>query len=751
MTGKQIGRGLAALAVLLTATEAAAQGTPEDYERAGRFYGQSAGELVFYESVSPGWIDEEGERFWYRRQHPGGSSEFVMVDPNSGSRIPAFDHERLAAALSAATGESVDPQRLPFQWITLNETVDTVEVGVRADRWKCALTTYNCVENPGEPGVRGRSPDDRWQAFVQGYDLYVRSLETGEEIRLTDDGQAGRHYATPLPNPLRLIEEMSQEIEQPPYAAWSPDSTYLLTYRIDSRKAGRLTMVQHAPEHQLRPTSYEYVYPLPQDPVLPTAEPVLFRIDGWERIPVEMAPIEMQYYGGTGFRWSEDGSRALAIVANRGYTEQEVRAIDPITGEVTILFREEGDPIVDTSRGNILRELANGKLIWGSERDGYNHLYLLDARTGEVERQITSGPWVVDGISHIDEAAGQIYFTARGREGGRDPYFLHAYSIGLDGSGLTLLTPEAANHQVSFSPGGTYFVDTYSTVQDPPVTVLRRSSDGSVVMELERADATRLYEGGWRAPEPFVVKARDGETDIYGVLWFPSNFDPSRKYPIVEQIYTGPHGFFTPKTFGAYRNSAQAIAELGFITFMVDGLGTAGRGREFQRLSFRNLGDSGFEDHIGALRQLAAERPYLDLTRVGIYGHSAGGYSAARAVLQHPEFYSVAVASAGNHDHQLDKAWWNTQWMGYPIGPHYEAQSNLALAHRLEGKLLLVHGDIDENVPVSATLRLADALIEADKDFDLLIMPNQPHGLGNHPYFTRRRWDYFVQHLLGGG
>lgn len=729
---------------------AAAQGTPEDYERAARFSGVSANSLVFYESVNPGWIDEEGERFWYRREHPDGSTEFMLVDPNTGTREPAFDHERLAQALNTATGEGFEGQRLPFQWITLNEGVDTVEIGVRGDRWTCALTSYRCNEIPGDPEIRGRSPDGRWQTFVRGYDLYVRSLETGEEIRLTDDGEPGWHYSTPLPNPLRLIEERAQEIDQPPYSAWSPDSAYLLTYRIDSRRAGRLTMVQHAPEHQLRPTSYEYVYPLPQDPVLPTAEPVLFRIDGWERIPIEMAPIEMQYYGGTGFRWSEDGSRALAIVANRGYTEQEVRAIDPATGEVTILFREKGDPIVDTSRGSILRELENGKLIWGSERDGYNHLYLLDARSGEVERQITGGPWVVDGIVRIDEEAGRIYFTARGREAGRDPYLLHAYSIGIDGSGLTLLTPEAANHQVNFSPGGEFFIDTYSTVQDPPVTVVRRSSDGAVVMELERADATRLYETGWRAPEPFVVKARDGVTDIYGILWFPSNFDPSRKYPIVEQIYTGPHGFFTPKTFGAYRNSAQAIAELGFITFMVDGLGTAGRGREFQRLSFRNLGDSGFEDHIAALRQLAAERPYLDLTRVGIYGHSAGGYSAARAVLQHPEFYSVAVASAGNHDHQLDKAWWNTQWMGYPIGPHYEAQSNLALAHRLEGKLLLVHGDIDENVPVSATLRLADALIQADKYFDLLIMPNQPHGLGNHPYFTRRRWDYFVKHLLGG-
>lgn len=719
------------------------------YQRAALLYGPNAGDLVFHESVNARWIGEDGGRFWYRRDLPDERKEFVRVDAAAATRAPAFDHARLAEGLGRALGQGLDPERLPFQAIDFNEAADSLEVGVRDDRWQCSLVDYGCASLPGDPEMRGRSPDGEWQAFTRDYDLYVRSLASGEEIRLTHDGQRGWDYGTPLPNPLRLIEERTEALDQPPSVFWSPDSLYLLTYRIDSREAGRLTVVQHAPEYRMRPAAYEYVYPLPQDSVLPTAQPVLFAIQGWRRIPVQMEPVEMQYYGGTGYRWSEDGSHALAVVANRGYTHQEVRSIDLATGDVRVVLEEAGDPIVDTSRGNTLRELENGKLIWGSERDGYNHLYLLDRASGEVERQITQGPWVVDGIEAIDEEAGRIYFTARGREGGRDPYLLHAYSVGLDGSGLTLLTPEAADHQVDFSPDGRFFVDSYSTVQDPPVTVLRRSDDGSVVMELERADVSRLLATGWRAPEPFRVKARDGETDIYGVLWLPSDFDPSKRYPIVEQIYTGPHGFFTPKGFGAWRSSAQAIAELGFVGFMVDGLGTAGRGREFQRLSFRNLGDSGFEDHMGALRQLAAERPYLDITRVGIYGHSAGGYSAARAVLAHPEFYSVAVASAGNHDHQLDKAWWNTQWMGYPIGEHYETQSNLALAHRLEGHLLLAHGDIDENVPVSATIRMADALIEANRDFDLIIMPNQPHGFGNHPYFTRRRWDYFVEHLLG--
>lgn len=756
MSAREISRDLRAVSLLgaltlhpLLAVPATAQGTLEDYQRAAQFYGERADELVFYESVNPGWIGEEGERFWYRRDHPDGTSEFVLVDPTTATRQPAFDHERLAAALSRALGEEVLSGEFPFRSIEFNEAADSIEFGVEEVRWQCSLADYDCIERPGEPRMRGRSPDDHWQAFVRGYNLWVRSLETGEEIQLTDDGERHWGYATPLPNPLNLIEERSQEIEQPPAVFWSPDSAYLLTYRIDSRKAGKLTVVQHAPEYRMRPVSYQYVYPLPQDSVLPTAEPVLFAIDGWRRIPVKMEPIEMQYYGGVGFRWNEDGSRALAIVADRGYTRQQVRAIEPATGEVRVVLEEVGDPIVDTSRGTILRELESGLLLWGSERDGYNHLYLVDGGSGKVVRQLTRGPWVVNDVERVDEEAGKIYFTARGREPNRDPYLLHAYSIGLDGEGLTLLTPEPADHDVEFSPGGDYLVDTYSTVREPPVTVVRRVSDGSVVMELERADISRLLATGWKAPEPFRVKARDGETDIYGLLWFPSNFDPNRKYPIVEQIYTGPHGFFTPKRFDAYRSSVQAIAELGFIGFMVDGLGTAGRGREFQRLSFRNLGDSGFEDHIGALQQLAAERPYLDLTRVGIYGHSAGGYSAARALLAHPEFYTVGVASAGNHDHQLDKAWWNTQWMGYPIGPHYQAQSNLALAHRLQGHLLLAHGDIDENVPVSATIRMAQALIEANKDFDLIIMPNQPHSFGNHPYFTRRRWDYFVRHLLG--
>jgi dipeptidyl-peptidase-4 len=735
-------------APLLLSAPLTGQGALADYQRAERFLPENAERLVFRADVAPRWIDEQ-DRLWYRNSIPAGE-EFVLVDARRGSRGHAFDHDRLAQTLNRSLGETVSPHDFPFDEIRLTPRSDSVGFRIREERWSCSLSSYECLRSPVEELPGGRSPDGKWEAFVREHDLFVRSLETGAEVRLTTDGEEAYAYGSQLPNPLRMIEERTQEPKQSPAVFWSPDSRRLLSYRIDSRKAGRLTVVQHAPEHQMRPVGYSYVYPLPQDSALPSIEPVLFAADGWHRIAVPMEPIQMQYYGGTSFNWSKDGTRAHVVVADRGYTRREVREIDAATGAVRVVIEEVGNPFVDTSRGTLLEFLDGGRrVLWGSERDGFRHLYLFDAATGEVVLQLTRGAWEVDAIQRVDEKEGAVYFTARGREPGRDPYLVHAYRVGLDGRGLRLLTPEAAEHEVSVSPSGDFFVDSYSLPDQPPVTVLRRSSDGRVICELERAETERLLTTGWRAPEPFVANARDGVTDIYGIIWRPSTFDPSRRYPVVEQVYTGPHSFFVPKGFRAYRNAAQSMAELGFIVVQVDALGTAGRGKEFQKHSYRNLGDMGLEDHIAWLRQAAAKYPYMDLDRVGIYGHSAGGYNAAHALLARPDFYKVAVASAGNHDHQLDKAWWNTQWMGYPVDDHYREQSNLAIAPELEGKLLLVHGDIDENVPVSATLRLVDELIKANRDFDLLIMPNQPHALGRHPYFIRRRWDYFVEHLLG--
>ena len=388
--------------------------------------------------------------------------------------------------------------------------------------------------------------------------------------------------------------------------------------------------------------------------------------------------------------------------------------------------------------------------IWSSERDGWNHFFLYDTQTGAVKNQITKGDWVIRAIDYVDEKARVLYFSAGGRESGRDPYLRAVYKVNLDGSGLTLLTSENADHAVSFSPDGKYFVDAFSRVDLPTVSVVRSAQDGHIVMPLEKADVSKLTAMGWKFPEPFKAKAADGQTDLYGVIWRPTNFDPSKKYPVVENIYTGPQGAFVPKTFAAYHNQQQAIAELGFITVFVDGRGTALRSRPFRAFAYHNLGfGAGGDDHITVFKQMAAKYPYMDLTRVGVWGHSAGGYDSTHAILTHPEFYKVAVSSAGCHDNRMDKATWNEQWMGWPVDKNYEEVSNYTLAPHLRGKLFLAHGDVDENVPMPATIKLVDALVKSNKDFDFLIMPNRPHGFGNDPYFVRRRWDYFVKNLLG--
>jgi dipeptidyl aminopeptidase/acylaminoacyl peptidase len=389
-----------------------------------------------------------------------------------------------------------------------------------------------------------------------------------------------------------------------------------------------------------------------------------------------------------------------------------------------------------------------GELLWSSERDGCCHLYLYDLKTASLKRQITKGNWVVRDILHVDQKSRRIWFAASGREAERDPYLVHVYRIDFDGNNLRLLTPEDAEHSVSFAPGGKYFADSYSRIDSAPGAALRSSGEGSIVMTLEKPDLKVLLDSRWPWPVPFKVLAADGKTDLYGVIFLPSTFDASKKYPVIESIYTGPQAFVTPKTFRA-RSAVQALAELGFAVVALDGRGMGKRSKAFHDFSYKNLGgDTRLADHIAGIRQLTERHPYLDAQRVGVIGHSAGGYDAANAILNHPEFYKVAVSSAGNHDHRMDKAWWNELWMGFPAGDHYVQQSNVTLAPKLQGKLLLAHGELDDNVHPASTLQLVDALIKANKDFDLLILPGQNHGFGMHPYFLRRVWDFFVRNLL---
>jgi len=476
---------------------------------------------------------------------------------------------------------------------------------------------------------------------------------------------------------------------------------------------------------------------------------VIFDIAKKKEVAVDIPPLP--HFIHSDFEWFEDGGRLSAWVFDRGYKGVNAYEIDAETGETRVVARDENETCVGTEVSDYEVLPKMGKLLMTSERDGWNHIYLFDWKTGRMENQLTRGDFVVLDIVHVDEEKGIVYFTAVGREEGEDPYQAHLYRVGLDGSGLRNLTPEPAHHDMSFAPDNSSFTDNISRADMPTKSVLRNLVDGEVMMELEQADVQGILDKGWSYPEPFCVKAADGETDIYGLIWRPTHFDTSKKYPVIDQCYTGPHGVTTPKTFRrALLSSANSLAELGFIVITVDGRGTAQRSKAFHDFSYRNLG-RGCEDHIPAIRQLAEKYPYMDIDRVGIFGHSAGGYDTARAMLQWPDFYKVGVSSAGNHDHRMAKAWWPEQYMGYPVEEFYEEQSNITNAGKLEGKLLLVHGAMDDNVNPASTIRFVDALIKNNKDFDLIIIPPSRHGFSEEysDYFTRKRWDYFVKHLLG--
>jgi dipeptidyl aminopeptidase/acylaminoacyl peptidase len=813
--------------LLFTSRIGLPQGTLQDYQRAAKI-GSTFGKLAFKTRVDPHWISESA-RFWYRNDTRQGK-EFILVDAEKGTRGPAFDHARLAEALSQASGQSYAADKLPFDDIEFIEQDTAIRFRVGNVQWTCNLASFECKKTESPLGSRAenerdnrpyqrrrqkrivlRSPDGKWEAFRQSYNLFVRPLtgsgtgqegprSAGTQMQLSHDGEMLYDYASSLPGPTEItaIEKaIAAQIDPGISGDWSPDSKKIMACRIDQRKSGWFHQVKSVPDRRLtaenaeaaerksqlassalsagsavnipsgpagpappdlsgRPTLYSFVYPLAGEPNVPVAEFHIFDIEKQTQVKVDTDPMPMLYYEyPPSVRWKKDSSSFTFIQRERGYKVARLRETDAATGKTRTIIEERCETGVDplTSYVHYLEDTNEGpplrgnQIIWSSERDGWCHLYLYDWKTGELKNQITKGDWVVRGIERVDEQTRQIYFFASGREAGRDPYLRHLYKINLDGTGLVLLTPGHGEHSVTFSPCGRYIVDTYSRVDFAPVTELRRASDGQLICELEKADIELLLAEGWKWPQPFQAKARDDKTDIYGVLFRPMNFDPSKKYPIVECIYSGPQSFSTPKAFRPYYN-AQSVAELGFLVIMVDGLGMGGRSKAFHDYSYKNLGDGGLPDHIAAMRQLAEKYPYMDLSRVGVYGGSAGGYDAAHALLTHPEFYKVAVATSGNHDHRLDKAWWVELWMGYPIGDHYIEQSNITLANKLKGKLLLLHGDMDQNVHFCSTMSFADALIKANKDFDMLIVPNGQHGLAGD-YFDRKRWDYFVKHLLG--
>lgn len=742
----------------------------ETYARAERFLPWNVEKLVFGAQVEPHWIDG-GERFWYRVS-TGSGHQFVVVDAARGAREPAFDHIKLAAALSRASGTPYVHHQPPFESFAYANDGAAIEFAVEDECWSCTIDSGRCERRAGraDRSANGAtSPDGRWIATAEEHNLIIRPLGGGDALLLTDDGIADHDYATPLRSPLKAAGIKEPDEPPPLPGIWSPDSAKLLSYRIDRRDVGLFHLVQSVPLNgERRPVLHSYAYPLPGDANVPTAELFVFDVKARSRQRVQREPLPLLYYGspllGEFMWWSEDSDRVYLLTSKRGYCGYELAVVDSGTGDVRTLLGEEAatgiEPYLAWSGRPLVRVFDGGdRILWFSQRDGWGHLYLYDGASGDLIRQLTAGAWAVSDILHVDETERWVYFTGVGREPERDPYYDLVYRVPIDGGEAELLTPEDATHRAIFAPHGRSFVDTYSRVDLPPITVLRRG-DGSLIAELERADIGPLLATGWSFPERFRVKARDGETDIFGVMLRPSGLTPNAapKLPVVDDIYTGPQRTHAPTSFGAMSGSrpwpnrgfwrAQAVAELGFAVVMIDGLGMPRRSKAFHDRSYRNLGDGGIEDHVVAIRQLGERYSDIDASSVGIYGHSAGGYASTRAMLTFPDVFKVGVSSAGNHDHRLDKAIWVERYMGLPVGDHYADQANSTHATKLKGKLLLVHGEMDENVHVASTLRLVDALIAANKDFDLLILPNRPHGCADDPYFIRRVWDHFVRHLL---
>jgi dipeptidyl aminopeptidase/acylaminoacyl peptidase len=752
------------LPLLLLAVPLAAQQprqlTAEDYARAERFLGASTAPLVTGTGVRPTWLADG--RFWYRTTVVGGNA-FFFVDPVRRTREAVFNQARLAAALAAASGGRVEANRLPFQTFELAKDNRSITVNVENRRWRCDLQLYTCQPTDSTaasaaPPNSSVAPDGRRAVFIRGHNLWSKDLISGRETQLTSDGVKDFGYAT---------DNAGWTHSDDAIVTWSPDSRQIATFQHDGRGVPDMYLVS---TNVGAPRLSAWKYPLPGDSVIfrigrviisqgPDGQPRLVRL----RMPPDQHRSTVTDHvacsGGNvcDVQWYPDGSHLAFVSSSRDHKSAWFRIANAQTGEVRTLFEERMPTQVgDASLAeNLWRVLpASNELIWWSQRDDWVHLYLYDLTTGRLKNRITTGDGNVNEVLRVDEKTRTIYFLGSGKEQGRDPYFQHLYRIGFDGRGQTLLTPENANHVVSFSPDGKHFVDTYSTHETPPVSVLR-DIEGQVVQTIERADISRLLATGWKPPTPIRMKARDGRTDIYGLMYTPSRLDSAGMYPIINHIYPGPQsGSVGTRSFSPARVDNQALAELGFVVVEIDGMGTPGRSKTFADAYFGRMGDNTLPDQISGMKELARRYRFIDIDKVGIWGHSGGGFATAAAMFRHPDFFDVGISESGNHDQRNYEDDWGERYQGLLAktrdSDNYAAEANQTHAANLRGKLFLAHGAMDDNVPPSNTLLVADALIKAGKDFDLLILPQARHGYGaDGNYMMRRRWDYFVRHLLG--
>lgn len=696
---------------------------------------------VFKTTVQAFW-QPDNKGFWYRNNLKDSVQEYICVDAVSGKKAHAFDHTQLAAALGQASGKTVNANRLGINSLVFDNAQKLITFRHQNAWWQYDVVKQTCTStapadttsiNAPNPRRRPRwdrdgrrdstSPDKQWVSFIKDYNVYIRTANGSETIQFTTDGTKEKPYG-------QLV--------------WSPDSKYAIGYKIDPREQKEVYYILTSQPNTMRGQLRSQRYAQPGDEFT-SYEMHVFSLLSKKAVKVNTEKYD--FLGSPYIRWRKDSRYFTYEKADRGHQRFRIIEVDSETGNTRNVIDEQTNTFIYEQRIFTHYLPETGEIIWSSEKDGWRHLYLVDAVKGVVKNAITTGPWVVREIDSVDEKKREIWFRASGMQAGEDPYNIHFYRISFDGKKLVSLTPAAGNHTVNFSPDRKLFIDTYSAPNVPPVTNLHRTADNKLVMELEKADISAYLALGVRLPEVFVAKARDGVTDIWGVVCRPRNFDPNKRYPVIENIYAGPQDAFVPKNFMTH-GEMQSMAELGFIVVQCDGMGTANRSKAFHDVCWKNLADAGLPDRILWIKALAAKYPYIDDSRVGVYGTSAGGQNSAGALLFHPEFYKAAVSACGCHDNRVDKQWWNEQWMGYPIGKHYEEQSNITNAHKLQGKLLLIVGEADTNVPPESTYRLADALIKSNKMFDFLTVPGMGHSDGG-PYGRKKKRDFFVKQLLG--
>jgi len=716
------------------------------YEKAEQFLPKNISKLIRNVDLRTNQI-EGTSHFWYKLETEKGE-RYYLFDGDKIKSKEAFDHVQLAELIEGLSGKNVSPDSLKLPGLEFNLKYNTIQFKVDTILYEVRLEEYTMVKAEEEKKYKKHqaiSPDKKWIAEVRNYNLFLVDVKSGEEFQLTTDGIEKYEYATPL-SWYKLVDISAGEKYDPSiYLAWSKDSKKFVTFRLDRRKVEKLYLYQSLPDSGFRARVWSYERALPgEDPI--TMEHYIFDVENKTNVKVDLPPFA-DFTSNIYPTWLKDNETVYFARFQRGYKAIDLFKANAVSGDIQTLVTDQSQTMVEYQTINCKWKEDESEFFWTSERDGWNHIYRYD-KEGNLINQVTKGEFVVRDIVKVNDEKQVVYFVASGKETGVDPYYRFLYVSDFDGNEIKLLTKEAADHNIKIPDKGNYFIDSYSAADWPTDHVVRSLDDGRIIYRLATASTEKLFEAGWKFPELFKVKARDGLTNIYGLIYYPSDFDKSKSYPVIDASYSGPQAVRTPKSFPRSTiNYDRSIAELGFIVITIDGLGMAWRSKAFHNVSYKNLGDIGAEDHIGGIRQLAKTRPWMDTTRVGIYGHSAGGYDAARALLTHPDFYKVGVSSAGNHDHRIAKAWWPEQYMGMP-GKHYDEQSNFNLAKNLQGKLLLIHGDMDNNVNTTSSLRLAAEFVKHNKDFELLIIPNRNHGLADHPYFIRKRWDWFVKHLL---